>query len=216
MLALQGPASDAIVEKFGLGGVAELRRFRVVATEILGRPGFVSKTGYTGSAGYEIYLDARVAEEAFRTLLKLGEPLGLLPAGLGARDTLRLEAALSLYGHELDQTTSPLEAGLERFVKREAGGFIGAEAIEKRASEGHRCQLVGFELTERGIARADYPLEIQGEEIGRVTSGAPSPSLGKSIGLGYVTPDHASLGTKIDVVIRGKRVAAKIVATPFV
>ena len=140
----------------------------------------------------------------------------LRPAGLGARDTLRLEAALPLYGHELDDTTSPLEAGLERFVKRAQGGFIGAEAIEARAASGHARQLVGLEVTGRGVARAGYPVSHNGTPIGHVTSGAPSPSCGVSIALAYVTPGAASLGDSLAVEIRGRAIESRVVQTPFV
>ena len=125
-----------------------------------------------------------------------------------------LEAAL--YGHELDDATSPLEARLDRFVKREAGGFLGAEAIERRAAAGHTKLLVGLELRGRGIPREGYPIAHEGAEVGRVTSGAPSPTLGKSIGLGYVRPAFGEKGTLLDVMIRGRGVAARVVETPFV
>ena len=137
-------------------------------------------------------------------------------AGLGARDTLRLEAALPLYGHELDETTSPLEARLERFVKLETGGFIGAEAIARRRDQGHPRLLAGFILEGRGIARAGYPIAVEGEAVGVVTSGAPSPTLGKSIGLGYVPPTLAAIGSEFDLMVRGRPIRARVVETPFV
>jgi aminomethyltransferase len=152
----------------------------------------------------------------FDALLDAGAAKGLIPAGLGARDTLRLEAALPLYGHELDDSTSPLEAGLARFVKRDRGGFIGYEAMEKREKQGRKRQLVGFELEDRGIARAEHPIRVSGETVGRVTSGAPSPSLGKSLGLGYVPPRHAHLGTALEIIVRERPLRARIVETPFV
>jgi aminomethyltransferase len=222
LLALQGPRSTELMARVSTGaageeaGAAGLRRFRFDHFEVAGVPALVSKTGYTGSPGFEIYTRAEDAATVFQSLLTRGEDLGIAPAGLGARDTLRLEAALPLYGHELDDTTSPLEAGLERFVKRQAGGFIGAEAIERRAVRGHERLLAGFILETRGVARSDYPIAAGGEIVGRVTSGAPSPTLGKSIGLGYVRPEFAMVGTPIEIEVRGRGVPARIVETPFV
>ena len=148
-----------------------------------------------------------------RRLLEAGAAHGLLPAGLGARDTLRLEAALPLYGHELDEKTSPLEAGLERFVKLDVGGFLGAEALARRGAGDRR--LVGFEMEGRGIARADYDIVHDGEVVGRVTSGAPSPTLGKSIGLGYVPPALSAVGQSLGVRVRKRDIDARVVETPF-
>jgi aminomethyltransferase len=216
LLALQGPVSAELLTKLCSGPVAELARYRFERFEVAGCDALVSRTGYTGSDGFEIYLEAPDCERVFETLLGEGEPLGLVAAGLGARDTLRLEAALPLYGHELDEDTSPLEAGLERFVKLEAGGFIGAEALRRRRAEGLERRLVGFELEQRGVARAGHPVARDGQNVGRVTSGAPSPTLGKSIGLAYVPPELAESGTRLDIVIRGRATAARVVETPFV
>jgi aminomethyltransferase len=216
MLALQGPNATALLSELAGDALGALKRFRFAALEVAGASALVSRTGYTGSAGFELYLADDDTPAVFEALLARGEAYGLLPVGLGARDTLRLEAALPLYGHELDDTTSPLEAGLERFVKREQGGFIGAEAVEQRESRGRSQQLVGFEMVGRGIARAGYPISYAGEEVGRVSSGAPSPTLGKSIGLGYVPPSLAKPGTELEVVVRGRGVEAVVVDTPFV
>ena len=219
LLALQGPRSAELLARTATADrrePGELRRFAFAQFEVAGVPTLVSRTGYTGSAGFEIYTSAADATAVFETLLARGEDLGITPAGLGARDTLRLEAALPLYGHELDDTTSPLEAGLERFVKRRAGGFIGAEAIEQRAARGHPRQLVGFILEGRGIPRADYAIMAGGQTVGRVTSGAPSPSLGKSIGLGYVRPEFAAAGGALEIDVRGRGITARVVKTPFV
>jgi aminomethyltransferase len=219
LVALQGPLSAALLAEAGAPQAAELRRFSFAPALLRGVEALVSRTGYTGSDGFELYLGAGDCQRVFRELLGAGERIeggGALPCGLGARDTLRLEAALPLYGHELDDSTSPLEAGLDRFVKREQGGFLGAEAIEQRAARGHERRLVGFELSERGVARQGYPILVGGQPSGSVTSGAPSPTLGKSIGLGYVRSEHAGTGNEIAIEIRGKAVAARIVATPFV
>lgn len=215
LLALQGPAAEAALAPLCEAGLAGLRRFRFVETKLAGHPVRISRTGYTGSDGFEIYLAADAAEPVWEALLA-GSGAPVAPAGLGARDTLRLEAALPLYGHELDDATSPLEAGLDRFVKLERGGFLGAEALRRQREAGLRRRLVGFVLEGRGVARAGYPLAREGAELGVVTSGAPSPTLGKSIGLGYVPPPHARTGTPLEVVIRGRPVAARVVETPFV
>jgi aminomethyltransferase len=216
LIALQGPRSPEVLAALAEADVAGLKFFRFVETRVAGSPALVSRSGYTGSDGYEIYLDAERAPALFEALLVSGQAAGIAPVGLGARDTLRLEAALPLYGHELDDATSPLEAGLQRFVKLEAGGFVGAEALARQAASGLDKQLVGFQLSERGVARAEHPLlDAGGARVGRVTSGAPSPSLGTCIGLGYVPPALAAEGAELGVEIRGRRVAARIVATPF-
>ena len=214
LLALQGPASPAILSRIATLPPA-MKRFRFVEGSVAGVQALISHTGYTGSDGFELYVEAQDSVRVWNALLDAGRPLGLLPCGLGARDTLRLEAALPLYGHELDDTTSPLEAGLGRFVKRTAGGFLGAEAIERRAQAPATRALAGFVVEDRGIARAEYPILHGGERVGIVTSGAPSPTLGKSIGLGYVPPAIAIPGTPIEIGIRERAVAARIVATPF-
>ena len=216
LLALQGPASADILARLGAGGAGQLKRYAFAAFELAGAGALISRTGYTGSDGYELYLDAADSERVFETLLAEGQRDGLIAAGLGARDTLRLEAAMPLYGHELDDESSPLEAGLDRFVELERGGFIGAEAIARRAAAGHRRALAGFALEGRGVARAGYEIAVDGTRVGSVTSGAPSPTLGQSIGLAWVPPELAAPGSRFDVVIRGRAAAARVVKTPFV
>jgi aminomethyltransferase len=193
-----------------------VRFFAFVETSLAGMPVLVSRTGYTHAGGFEIFGASGDGEKLWRALCAAGTRHGLEPAGLGARDTLRLEAALPLYGHELDDDGSPLEAGLARFVKLDAGGFVGAEALRATRAAGAKRALVGFAVEGRGIARADHALAHGGVEVGRVTSGAPSPTLGKPIGLGYVPPPLAAIGTKLDVMVRGSAVAARVVETPFV
>lgn len=212
LLAIQGPESAAVLGRLGDADPGTLKRFRFREAKVAGVGALVSRTGYTGSDGFEIYLPAAETETVFDALLEAGAQ----PAGLGARDTLRLEAALPLYGHELDDETTPLEAGLERFVKLAQGGFIGAEALRAQAEAGLERRLVGFVLDGRGVARADHALARDGETVGRVTSGAPSPTLGKSIGLGYVRAGFAETGTRLDVRIRDRAVAAHVVDVPFV
>ena len=215
LLAIQGPKSAAVLAGCSDAALSALPRFAFSGAKLAGVEALVSRTGYTGSDGFELYCAARDAAPLWDALLAAGAAHGLAPAGLGARDTLRLEAALPLYGHELDDETSPLEARLDRFVKPDAA-FLGGEAIARRRAAGHRKLLVGFELTERGIARAGYALAHAGRDIGVVTSGAPSPTLQKSIGLGYVPPALAELGTRLEVSVRGRGVAARVVETPFV
>ncbi|MDJ0851325.1 MAG: glycine cleavage system aminomethyltransferase GcvT [Myxococcota bacterium] len=216
LLALQGPASSRILAEIAGEQPGQLKRYAFVMIGVAGRPALVSRTGYTGSDGFEIYLNAEEAPVVFDALLEAGRPHGLLPAGLGARDTLRLEAAMPLYGHELDDTTSPLEAGLDRFVKLEGRQFIGAEALVQQSERGLERRLVGIVLEGRGVARADYPIAKDGKQVGRVTSGAPSPTLRRSIGLAYVPPSLAEPGTPLDVVIRGKATPVLVTETPFI
>jgi aminomethyltransferase len=215
LLALQGPVAAGVLAPLADAELAGLRRFRFLRCRLAGSPALVSRTGYTGSDGFEIYLEAADAPAVWDALLDAGRGAGVGPAGLGARDLLRLEAALPLYGHELDDTTSPLEARLDRFVKLDVGGFIGAEAIARRRAAGHPRLLTGFVLEDPGIARAGHAIASGGAEVGVVTSGGPSPSLGKSIGLGYVPPALADEGARFDVVIRGRPVRARAVQTPF-
>ena len=216
MLALQGPASAEVLARCSDPEATRLRRYAFEHREVAGAPALVSRTGYTGGDGFEIYLGAGHLVRVFEAILEAGRDLGAVPAGLGARDTLRLEAALPLYGHELDDHTSPLEAGLERFVKLDSGGFIGAEALQRRRAAGLERRLVGFVLEGRGVAREGHAVRADGRDVGRVTSGAPSPTLGRSIGLAYVPPQLAAPGTALEIVIRGRAAAAQVAETPFV
>jgi aminomethyltransferase len=215
LLALQGPASAAVLDALAEPRASALRRFRFAEGRVAGRSALVSRTGYTGSDGFELYCDAGDAPALWDALLEAGAGAGLVPAGLGARDTLRLEAALPLYGHELDDATSPLEAGLDRFVDARRG-YVGAEALARQRREGPPRRLVGFVVEGRGVARAGHALAHAGREVGRVTSGAPSPTLGKSIGLGYVPAALAAPGTELAALIRGQEIAVRVVPLPFV
>ena len=216
LLALQGPASAQLLGEVGAPEARGLRGFRFETFSLAGRSVMISRTGYTGADGFEIYCAPADATALFEAMLAGGEHLGVLPAGLGARDTLRVEAALPLYGHEIDDTTSPVEAGLERFVQPLERDFIGAAAIRQRCEAGHTRRLVGFCLDERGIAREGYPVLAEGERVGAVTSGAPSPTLGKSIGLAYVPARLAEVGRRFEILVRGRAHAAHVVPTPFV
>jgi aminomethyltransferase len=215
LIALQGPKSLELLALLGAGTASALKRFRYDRLEVAGVSVGISRTGYTGADGFELYCTADAAEPLFEALLEQGAALGVKPAGLGARDTLRLEAALPLYGHELDDETSPLDAGLGRFVDLEHD-FIGAKAIRERQQTGATQALAGFVLEARGIAREGHAVVHEEAEIGRVTSGAPSPTLGKSIGLAYVPPALATPGTTWSVRVRSRDLAARVVETPFV
>jgi aminomethyltransferase len=216
LLALQGPASASILERLSSAAVRALRRFRCARMDVAGCSTLVSRTGYTGVDGFELYARHGDLARIFEALLAEGSSFGVRPAGLGARDTLRLEAALPLYGHELDEDTSPLAAGLERFLDLDGHRFIGADAIASAREAGVAQRLVGFVLEERGVARAGCAVLDAGKPVGKVTSGAPSPTLGKSIGLAYVPADWAGAGRSIQVQVRDRALRARVVETPFV
>ncbi len=218
LIALQGPKAFAILA--GLGGegpgLAALGSFHFKNATLAGVPCRVARTGYTGEDGVEIFCPWNDSPQLFRALMEVGTPLGLLPAGLGARDTLRLEARLSLYGNDIDETTNPLEAGLGWIVKMDKGDFVGRAALEKVKAAGLSRKLVGFEVTGRGIARHGYPLrDLEGKEVGLCTSGSPAPTVGKNIGLGYLPAAMAAIGTKFFVDCRGKNIEAVVVPVPF-
>ncbi|MGH9869456.1 MAG: glycine cleavage system aminomethyltransferase GcvT [Candidatus Polarisedimenticolia bacterium] len=214
-LALQGPASPGILATLTRDGVRELPSFAFLQGEVAGRRALVARTGYTGEDGYEVYCDPDDAPHLWDALLEAGRPAGIEPAGLGARDTLRLEACLMLYGQDIDETTTLLEAGLRFIVKLEKGPFIGREALAKQAKEGVPRRLAGFEMVERGIARHGYPVASEGRPLGEVTSGTYGPFVRRNVGLTYVPAPMAKEGQDIDVIIRARPVKARIVRTPF-
>jgi aminomethyltransferase len=214
-LALQGPLAEEILQPLTSFQLGDIKPFFFAMAEVSGIRSLVARTGYTGEAGFELYCDPDDSEKLWNGLLESGRPMGLELAGLGARDTLRLEKAYPLYGHELDDTTTPLEAGLEWVTKFAKGPFIGREVLLQQKKEGAKRRLVGLELLEPGIARSDYPLFKNGQPMGRVTSGTKSPTLGKSIALGYVARDEAQPDNQVEVQIRGRKVRAKIVPLPF-
>ncbi len=217
LLALQGPRSEEILSQLTSTGLDDIPAFSFKKIEVDSLNMLVSRTGYTGEDGFELYFDPGEAERIWQSLLKAGEEAGLKPAGLGARDTLRLEKCLCLYGNDISRETNPLEAGLGWTVKFDKEDFVGKEALERIKEAGLSRKLVGFILKERGIARHNYPiLSIGEEEIGHVTSGSYSPSLEENIGLGYVETAHASPGEEIKIKIRSRLVAAEVVETPFI
>jgi aminomethyltransferase len=211
---LQGPKSQAILQKITKENLASLKYYHFMNTEVLGIPSIVSRSGYTGEDGFEIYADSRRIDEIFDALLGAGMPLGLKPAGLGARDTLRIESGMMLYGHEMDETITPFEVvyGWLVDLKKE---FTGCEALRKQKEEGVKKKLIGFEMTDRGIARHGYRVLGNGREIGHVTSGTFAPTLGKAVGFAFVDRTHESPGAEIEIEIRGQQAKARVVPLPF-
>ncbi|WP_336765205.1 glycine cleavage system aminomethyltransferase GcvT [Paenibacillus sp. USHLN196] len=216
LLALQGPLAVDIIEKVTDTDVSTIEPFRFVQdAEVCGVTLLLSRTGYTGEDGFELYVSADQAAAVWNGLMQAGEGHGLVPAGLGARDTLRFEARLPLYGQELSATISPLEAGVGMFVKLNAGPFIGHEALLQQKTDGLARKLVGIEVLERGIPRPHYPIYAEGVQIGEVTTGTQSPTLKRNLGLALIDSKYAGLGTPLEIEIRGKKLKAEVVKTPF-
>jgi aminomethyltransferase len=215
LLALQGPHAAAVLEPLADSPPAALPSFHASDTRIAGRRALVSRTGYTGEDGFEILLDAGDAAPVWSAILEAARHSGGLPAGLAARDTLRLEAALPLCGSDMDRTTTPLEAGLGWVVKLGKGAFVGREALVAQSEGGIPRRLVGIELDDPGIPRHGHPVWRDDAAIGVVTSGARSPTLGRCVGLAYVGAPHAAPGTPIGVDIRGRRHRGRVVPKPF-
>ncbi|WP_440111837.1 glycine cleavage system aminomethyltransferase GcvT [Paenibacillus sp. QZ-Y1] len=216
LLALQGPLAVDIIRKVTDADVSTIEPFRFVQdAEVCGVKLLLSRTGYTGEDGFELYVPADQATVVWNGLMQAGEGNGLVPAGLGARDTLRFEAKLPLYGQELSATISPLEAGVGMFVKLNAGPFIGHEALLQQKNDGPARKLVGIEVLERGIPRSHYPIYAEGVQIGEVTTGTQSPTLKRNLGLALIDSKYAALGTPLEIEIRGKKLKAEVVKTPF-
>jgi len=215
LLALQGPRATAILARLTAVDLPSIARFAFADGDVAGRPAMIAHTGYTGEDGWELYGAPSDARALWDALLEAGQAEGIAPAGLGARDTLRLEAALPLYGHELGEDTTPFEARLTWVVRMDKGEFVGREALDAHRRRGPRRLLVGVEMTEAGIPRAGYPILQDGRPIGAITSGTKSPLLGKAIALGYVDPAASAPGTGLAVEIRGRAVAAQVVRLPF-
>jgi aminomethyltransferase len=214
-IALQGPAAVKILKPLTSLNVDEIQSFYCRFGQVLSVRCLVARTGYTGEDGFELYCHPEGAERLWIGLLEAGAEAGLMPVGLGARDTLRLEKSYPLYGHELDEHTTPLEAGLEWVTKFSKEFFIGREALLRQKREGMRRKLAGLELLEPGIARSDYRLFKDERIIGRVTSGTRSPTLGRSIALAYVSLEEAYVDNTVQVEIRNRKIQAKIVPLPF-
>ena len=198
--------------------LSEIKYYHFTHGSVDGVAGIISRTGYTGEDGFEIYAPPDRAEQLWNKILDAGDtgsPTGVLPCGLAARNTLRLEAGMALYGNDIDDTTTLLEANLGWICKLDKGDFTGRAALAQQKQEGLKRKLVGFEVTERGIARDHQDVVINGERVGQVTSGSPAPFLKKNIGLAYVPIEFATTGQEIQIDVRGKLVGAQIVKTPF-
>ena len=217
-LALQGPDAQTILQKLTDVPLSDIKYYHFTHGTVDGVAGIVSRTGYTGEDGFEFYAPADRAEQLWNKILDVGQtgtPTGVLPCGLAARNTLRLEAGMALYGNDIDDTTTLLEANLGWICKLDKGDFTGREALARQKEEGVKRKLIGFEVTERGIARDHQEVVVNGERVGHVTSGSPAPFLKKNIGLAYVPVEYASVGQEIQIDVRGRLVAAQVVKTPF-
>jgi aminomethyltransferase len=215
LLALQGPKAIDILQPITNVQLHDLASYHFALGTVAEVDTIVSRTGYTGEDGFELYFPAAKSEPVWNGILEAGAGYGVVPAGLGARNTLRLEAKYLLYGNDMDGTTTLLEAGLAWIVKFEKAEFIGRDALLKQKQEGVKRRLVGFEMVAKEIARDHYPVFVHGREVGHVTSGAPSITLKKNIGLAYLPAEHASIGTTFHVAVRTKQSEARVVRTPF-
>ena len=217
MLALQGPRAESILYAAADVDASAIPFHGVTTGMLLGDiPAIIARTGYTGEDGFELFIDDDNAARLWDGLLALGAEAGLKPCGLGARDSLRFEACLPLYGHEISDDINPYEAKLGWAVKLDKGDFVGSDALRQIKAAGVARKLAGFELTERGIARGGYELrDLDGGRIGEVTTGMPSPTLGKNVGLGLVPTALASEGSEFSVVVRDRPVRARVIKTPF-
>lgn len=215
-LALQGPKSQEVLQRIVDAPLDEIKFFRFVdGVSIAGVSVLISRTGYTGEDGFEIYIPADGACKVWDTIVDAGAEFQVMPAGLGARDTLRLEAALPLYGHELSADISPLEAGLDRFVKLDKPDFIGRESLIEQKESGISRKLVGLEMVDRGIPRQGYEVQVEGRSIGYITSGGFSPTLKKNIALALIDVLYAARGSQVDVIVRNRTLKAEVVKIPF-
>jgi aminomethyltransferase len=217
-LAIQGPDAQGILQKLTDLPLADIKYYHFTRGTVDGIDSIVSRTGYTGEDGFEVYAAPEHAERLWTKILdtgNFGADDGVLPCGLAARNTLRLEAGLALYGHEIDESTTLLEANLGWICKLDKGEFVGREALAQQKADGIKRKLVGFEITDRGIARDDQDVVIDDKRMGRVTSGSPAPYLKKNIGFAYVPVEHANVGQEIKIDVRGRLVGAQIVKTPF-
>jgi aminomethyltransferase len=211
---IQGPNAEGILQKVVTEDLKEIKRYGFKKWNVDGVGMIVSRSGYTGEDGFELYLENERAEQIWDKLLEVGKEDGLVPCGLGSRDTLRTECGMMLYGHDIDAGHTPLEAVYSWAVSFDKD-FIGKDILEKQKKDSLTRKLIGFEMIDRGIAREHYPIFHEGREVGEVTSGTPSPTLGKNIGLGYVEFDLRKSDTEIEIKVRDKFVKAKIVKLPF-
>ncbi|HUJ83117.1 MAG TPA: glycine cleavage system aminomethyltransferase GcvT [Candidatus Acidoferrales bacterium] len=215
LLAIQGPKAARLLQRFTKVPLEPIRYYHFAFGDVDGVHCMIARTGYTGEDGFEIYFAPEHSEKLWTDLLDAGSAEGVIPCGLGARNTLRLEASMCLYGHEIDDTTTPWEAGLAWICKPEKGEFLGREILVQQKQHGIERKLVGFEMLDKRIGRDGYPVAIGGRELGRVTSGGPAPFLKKNLGMAYLPVAHSAIGTGIEIIVRGQPAAARIIAMPF-
>lgn len=216
-IAIQGPKAESILQTLTDTDLSSIKYYHFAEGEVDGVPSIISRTGYTGEDGFEVYADPAKARQLWDKMLEAGghgSETGILPCGLAARNTLRLESAMSLYGHELSDKITPLEANLGWICKLNTD-FIGCEALREQKAKGLERKLVGFEMTDRGIARDGFDVYLGGDKVGVVTSASPAPYLKKNIGLAFVPPHLAKTGTELEIDVRGRMIKAEIVPTPF-
>jgi aminomethyltransferase len=215
LIAIQGPASIEVLQPLTGVELGTLGYYWFGHGEVAGARATISRTGYTGEDGFEIFVPPNMADRVWQALLESGRSADVIPCGLGARDTLRLEAAMRLYGNDIDETTTPVEAGLNWIVGWKKDAFIGHERLRDQREKGPTRKLVGFEMIDRGIARHGYPVMAGDRPVGVVTSGTQTPFLKKAIGMAYVPVDQAAAGTEISIDVRGRTARARVVPMPF-
>ncbi|HWP81472.1 MAG TPA: glycine cleavage system aminomethyltransferase GcvT [Bacteroidota bacterium] len=218
LLAVQGPRSLEVLKGLTDADLSTIKYYNFIRTTLAGVPMIISRTGYTGELGFELYFDAdpAIGTKVWNAVMEAGKKFGIMPVGLGARDTLRLEMGFCLYGNDIDESTTPLEAGLDWITKIEKGEFVGRSALLAAKNGGLKRRLVGFTLSDKILARHGFPILASGSRVGEVTSGTFSPTLQKGIGMGYVSVEHAKPGSIVEIEVRGKRVEATVVQMPFV
>lgn len=214
-LAIQGPKALETLQPLTGVSLAAIKYYWFTRGAVGGVPAIIARTGYTGEDGFEIYFDPAESDRVWNKILESGEPSGILPCGLAARNTLRLEAKMALYGNDIDDKTTVLEADLGWICKLNKGDFIGRDRLFRQKEEGLTRKIIGFEMTDKGIARDHYPIFIDDREAGVVTSGSFAPYLKKNIGLAYLPIEHTGVGTAFEVDVRGRRLAAQVAHTPF-
>jgi aminomethyltransferase len=215
LIAVQGPAAREVLQPLTGVELASMKYYWFGHGEVANVRATVSRTGYTGEDGFEIFVPPASADKVWQAILESGKAADVIPCGLGARDTLRLEAGMRLHGNDIDETTTAVEADLNLIVGWKKDDFIGAQALREQKATGPARKIVGFEMLERGIARHGYDAYVGGEKAGTVTSGTQTPHLKKAIGMAYLPVEHTSPGTEFEVDIRGKRARAAVVPMPF-
>ena len=215
LIAIQGPAARDVLQSLTGAALGDLKYYWFTTGEVAAVRATISRTGYTGEDGFEVFVPPAMAERVWDAIMRAGQPAGVIPAGLGARDTLRLEAAMRLYGNDMDETTTVLEADLGWIVGWKKASFTGADVLRRQKQDGVSRKLIGFEVLDRGIARQGYDVYIGGEPAGVVTSGTQTPFLKKAIGMAYLPAEHAADGREFEIDLRGRRLRAQVVPMPF-